>query len=87
MTAADPLPLQPGGAGTFTATFDLPTSAAKRVKRDGALVLSTDTNAATLRGASTLGWYRFAKAPPGGAAATTPVAPTTPATTTPTTGT
>lgn len=62
ITAPDPLPLQPGGAGTFTAAFDLPTSAAKRVKRQGALVLSTDSGAATLRGASTLGWYRFAKA-------------------------
>lgn len=59
LTAADPLPLQPGGAGTFTAAFDLPTPAAKRVKRDGALILSTDSGAASLRGASTLGWYRF----------------------------
>jgi len=58
----DPFPLQPGTSSTIVAPFDVPSSVAKQVKKNGALELSGDEDPSSLDLANSIGRIRLSAA-------------------------
>ncbi len=58
----DPFPLQPGTSSTIVAPFDVPSSVARQVKKNGALELSGDEDPSSLDLANSIGRIRLSAA-------------------------
>ncbi|MFT4036132.1 MAG: hypothetical protein QM679_11220 [Patulibacter sp.] len=58
----DPFPLQPGAAARLLSVVELPPAAATKARKDGALLISLDPDAATIPAAATVGWLRLKRA-------------------------